>query len=109
MNVLCNINKCLLFNSGADTEKTIFNYYLMEIAPILNEFYDRLIDVKLPKLLDEMFENDDLIFTEYPLIIDNNYGLFAVFNYFHPKNFLMQQNSNTYKIRIMTYPIILHE
>ena len=31
----------------------------------------------------EMFENDDLIFTEYPLIIDNNYNLFAVFNYFH--------------------------
>ena len=60
VNVLCNINKCLLFNSGADTEKTIFNYYLMEIAPILNEFYDRLIDVKLPKLLDEMFENDEL-------------------------------------------------
>lgn len=31
----------------------------------------------------EMFENDDLIFTEYPLIINKSYNLFAVFNYFH--------------------------
>ena len=56
VNILYNINKCLLFNSGSDTEKTIFNYYLMEIAPILNKFYDKLIDINLPKLLDEMVE-----------------------------------------------------
>jgi len=31
----------------------------------------------------EMFENDNLIFTEYPLIINSSYNLFAVFNYFH--------------------------
>ena len=31
----------------------------------------------------EMFENDNLIFSEYPLILDNSYELFAVFNYFH--------------------------
>ena len=60
VNVLYNINKCLLFNSGADTEKTIFNYYLMEIAPILNKFYDKLIDVKLPTLLEEMIEYGQL-------------------------------------------------
>ena len=64
VNILYNINKCLLFNSSADTEKTIFNYYLMEIAPILNKFYDKLIDVKLPKLLDKMVENGKLMIEE---------------------------------------------
>ena len=60
VDILYNLNKCLLFNSGADTEKTIFNYYLIEIVPILNRFYDKLIDIKLPKILDEMVENGQL-------------------------------------------------
>ena len=64
VNILYNINKCLLFNSAADTEKTIFNHYLMEIAPILNKFYDKLIDVKLPKLLDDMVEHGKLMIEE---------------------------------------------
>ena len=59
--ILYSINKCLLFNSGADTEKTIFNHYLIEIIPILNKFFDKLIDVKLPKLLNDMIEKGQLI------------------------------------------------
>ena len=61
VDILYNINKCLLFNSGADTEKTIFNHYLIEIIPILNKFFDKLIDVKLPKLLNDMLEKGQLL------------------------------------------------
>ena len=60
VDILYNTNKCLLFNYNVDNEKTIFNYYLIEIIPILNKFFDKLIDIKLPKLLDDMIENGQL-------------------------------------------------
>jgi len=54
VNILSNANKSILFNSNNDFEKTIFNYYLIEIIPILNTFYDKLIDIKLPKVLEDL-------------------------------------------------------
>jgi hypothetical protein len=54
ISVLSTANKCLLFNCNTDTEKTIFNYYLLEIIPILNKFYEKLIDIELPKALNEL-------------------------------------------------------
>ena len=67
ISVLSAANKCLLYNCNTDTEKTIFNYYLIEIIPILNKFYEKLIDIELPKTLndlvsrtkDRMEENND--------------------------------------------------
>ena len=54
INILSNANKSILFNGNNDAEKTIFNYYLIEIIPILNTFYDKLIDIKLPKVLEDL-------------------------------------------------------
>ena len=54
ISVLSTANKCILYNCNTDTEKTIFNYYLMEIIPILNEFYEKLIDIELPKTLNDL-------------------------------------------------------
>jgi hypothetical protein len=54
VNILSNANKSILFNGNSDAEKTIFNYYLIEIIPILNTFYDKLIDIKLPKVLEDL-------------------------------------------------------
>ena len=54
VNILSNANKSILFNGNNDAEKTIFNYYLIEIIPILNTFYDKLIDIKLPKVLEDL-------------------------------------------------------
>jgi hypothetical protein len=54
ISVLANANKSLLYNCNTDTEKTIFNYYLIEIIPILNKFYEKLIDIELPKTLNEL-------------------------------------------------------
>ena len=53
VNVLANANRASLYMTNSDTEKTIFNYYLIEIIPILNKFYDKLIDIKLPNIIEE--------------------------------------------------------
>ena len=71
ISVLSSANKCMLYNSNIDTEKTIFNYYLIEIIPILNKFYDKLIDIELPKTLSEIIsKSKNTDFDEY---IENNF------------------------------------
>ena len=54
ISVLSNANRCCLFPTTTDTEKTIFNYYLLEIIPILNQFYEKVIDIELPKALEDL-------------------------------------------------------
>ena len=54
ISVLSNANRCCLYPTTTDTEKTIFNYYLIEIIPILNKFYDKVIDIELPKALEDL-------------------------------------------------------
>ena len=54
ISVLSNANKCCLYPTTTDTEKTIFNYYLLEIIPIINKFYDKVIDIELPKTLEDL-------------------------------------------------------
>jgi hypothetical protein len=52
--VLSNANRCCLYPTTTDTEKTVFNYYLIEIVPILNKFYEKVIDIELPKTLEDL-------------------------------------------------------
>ena len=52
--ILSHANKCLLFNNKDDTEKAIYNNYLIQIIPILDKFYNALIDIKLPKIFDKL-------------------------------------------------------
>ena len=52
IDVLSSANKCLLFDYKTDIEKIIFNSYILEIVPILNTFYEKLIDIELPKTLN---------------------------------------------------------
>ena len=54
--VLSRANECKLFDIFKDREKTMFNYYLLEIIPILNNFYDNLVDMNLPTQLTEFIE-----------------------------------------------------
>jgi hypothetical protein len=65
ISVLSNANRCCLYPTTTDTEKTIFNYYLLEIIPILNQFYEKLIDIELPKTLEDLV-------TQVKLKIDQN-------------------------------------
>ena len=45
-----------LFKSDQDPVKTIFNNYLIEIIPLLNEFYKHLINVKFPNVLNHLIK-----------------------------------------------------
>ena len=54
IDVLAKANSGKLYNTYTDPEKTIFNQYLIEIIPILNKFYEKIIDVQLPKVLDDL-------------------------------------------------------
>ena len=56
ISVLSNANRCSLYPTTTDTEKTIFNYYLFEIIPLINKFYEKVIDIELPKTLEELIE-----------------------------------------------------
>ena len=56
INVLSKANDGELFNTYSDPEKTIFNSYLLEIIPILNKFYEKIIDVQLPKVLEDLID-----------------------------------------------------
>ena len=57
VNILNHANKCLLYNNNIDCEKTIFNHYLIEIIPLLNKFYEKLIDVDLPPIISGLLVN----------------------------------------------------
>ena len=59
VNILSTANKGSLYMTNADPEKTIFNYYLIEIIPILNKFYEQLIDIKLPSHIEKSLETID--------------------------------------------------
>ena len=64
VNVLSNANRASLYMTNSDTEKTIFNYYLIEIIPILNKFYEQLIDIKLPSIIEEYVDLIDIKINE---------------------------------------------
>ena len=54
ISVLSNANRCSLYPTTTNTEKTIFNYYLFEIISLINKFYEKVIDIELPKTLEEL-------------------------------------------------------
>ena len=56
LNILSKGIKCSLFNSDLEPIKTIFNYYLIEIIPLLNEFYKKIIDVRFPNVLNHLIK-----------------------------------------------------
>ena len=47
-------NNCELFDNYNNIEKTVFNNYLLEIIPILDKFYNLIMDVKLPDIIEEL-------------------------------------------------------
>ena len=97
ISVLSHANKCMLYNSNIDTEKTIFNYYLIEIIPILNTFYEKLIDIELPKTLADMVDKGKD--NEFDIYLENNLFNFCFTNDENPatdddKNINLNSNIN---------------
>lgn len=64
--VLTQINRGSFFDMNVDPDFTIFNHYIMEVLPKLNEFYGKLINVPMPHYLNEVIDkylNEPLIST----------------------------------------------
>ena len=78
INILDQANKCCLFKSNIDLEFTIFNHYIIELIPVLNSFYEKLIDIELPSILNNMVLN------KYLNSIEKKENL--IYNYFHENN-----------------------
>ena len=74
ISILFNANRCILFNYNVDTEKTIFNHYIIELIPIINKLYDKILDIELPPVLDLLINNES----------DSKKGI--IYNYFHEHN-----------------------
>ncbi len=52
--IIRRINRGMFFDGTCDTNFTIFNHYMVEIIPSLNLFYENLIEVSLPRILEEI-------------------------------------------------------
>ena len=59
INVLKMANEATLYDTYSDPEKTIFNQFLIEIIPVLNKFYDKIIDVQLPKVVEDLINSSN--------------------------------------------------
>lgn len=70
------INRGIFFEAYIDTDFTIFNHYIIEVMPEINKFYDNLIDVALPRVLEELINNpklsDSTPFTKYNYFKEND-------------------------------------
>ena len=56
ISVISKANNSSLFDTYSDPEKTIFNPFIIEIIPILNKFYEKLIDIQLPKVIEDLLD-----------------------------------------------------
>ena len=54
VNVLSKANSSSLYDTYSDPEKTIFNQFIIEIIPVLNNFYEKIIDIQLPSIIEDL-------------------------------------------------------
>ena len=54
--ILTKINRGSFFESNLETDSTLFNHYIIEVIPLINKFYDNLIDVPLPKVVNDLLQ-----------------------------------------------------
>ena len=59
IDVLKMANEASLYDTYSNPEKTIFNQFLIEIIPVLNKFYDKIIDVQLPKVVEDLISSSN--------------------------------------------------
>ena len=74
--ILTKINRGSFFESNLETDSTLFNHYIIEVIPLINKFYDNLIDVPLPKVVNDLLqkkmeEEEDLSIINNLILNDN--------------------------------------
>ena len=66
ISILSKANISSLFDTYSDPEKTIINQFLIEIIPIMNKFYEKIIDIQLPKVIDDLIVQTIKKYDELP-------------------------------------------
>ena len=62
-----------------ETMFTIFNHYIIEIMPEINKFYSKIINVKLPKVIEDLLNNNNNSnFRSYDYFKDNSDELLSI-------------------------------
>ena len=89
ISVLSKANNYSLFDTYSDPEKTIFNQFIIEIIPTLNKFYEKVINIQLPKLIE------DLINETNKKMEQTNKG--KIFNFRHRKKIMQDKPTETPK------------
>ena len=89
MNILAKANSGSLYNTYTDPEKTIFNQFLLEIIPNLHKFYEKIIDVQLPKVIDDLVN-------ETEKRMEENYYK-KIFNFRHKRKVVKKEEGDTSK------------
>ena len=97
IDILSKANNGELYDTYSSPEKTIFNNYLLEIIPILNQFYEKIIDVQLPKVLN------DLIIETSTRMEEDNFK--KIYNFRHKKKVEPQKNEETPENKEMPPPL----
>ena len=89
INIISSANQCSLFNHYNDIEKVLLNKYILDIVPVLNKFFDKVIDLTLPRQLNECimqsFENKvkkGFCFNRKELPKDNKIKKYTSYDYF---------------------------
>lgn len=62
-----------------DIEYTIFNHYIIEVIPEINKFYDALVDITLPKGIEEVINGENCV-NEHNYFKENNEELINISN-----------------------------
>ena len=78
ISILSKANNSSLFDTYLDPENTIFNQLILEIIPILNKFYEKVIDIQLPKVIEDLITKISKILSKLPSR--------RIFNFRHKKN-----------------------
>jgi hypothetical protein len=63
--VFIKINRGMFFESNLETDYTIFNHYILDVIGSINQFYDKLIDVALPRNLDSLIKGNENVNIDY--------------------------------------------
>ena len=57
ISIISHANNCVLFDCFNNIEKTVFNNYITEIIPILDNFYNSCINIELPEIFNELINS----------------------------------------------------
>ena len=69
--IIRKINRSSFFESSNEAQFTMFNHYIIEIMPSILQFYNKLVDINLPRTIDEIYNKKITNFNNYQYFKEN--------------------------------------